>query len=195
MVTVRNITSTKPKPPSGGLVVTATTDEAHQQNKRDKKMTTENTTVEVTPIEIATEFVKNSSSIQIAEKIAEDTQSLDNMRKNVSHKQVEIDYLRRDKQTILNTVEKFLKEHISEGNDADLDELKELAEELNIELTKNITVTFTANVEVEMTVPLDFDLEGIDESNFTVSAEFDGMTDVDVDDTDINVEDFEVEEN
>jgi hypothetical protein len=158
-------------------------------------MTTDITTTEVTPIEIATEFVKNSSSIQIAEKMAEDAQSLENMRKNVSHKQVEIDYLRRDKQAILNTVEKFLKEHISEGNDADLDELKELAEELNIELTKNITVTFTASVEVEMTVPLDFDLEGIDESNFTVSAEFDGMTDVDVDDTDINVEDFEVEEN
>jgi len=158
-------------------------------------MTTEITTTEVTPIEIATEFVKNSSSIQIAEKMAEDAQSLENMRKNVSHKQVEIDYLRRDKQAILNTVEKFLKEHISEGNDADLDELKELAEELDIELTKNIKVTFTASVEVEMTVPLDFDLEGIDESNFTVSAEFDGMTDVDVDDTDINVEDFEVEEN
>jgi succinate dehydrogenase flavin-adding protein (antitoxin of CptAB toxin-antitoxin module) len=158
-------------------------------------MTTEITTTEVTPIEIATEFVKNSSSTQIAEKMAEDAQSLENMRKNVSHKQVEIDYLRRDKRNILDIVEKFLKEHISEGNEADLDELKELAEELDIELTKDIKVTFTASVEVEMTVPLDFDLEGIDESNFTVSAEFDGMTDVEVDDTDINVEDFEVEEN
>jgi succinate dehydrogenase flavin-adding protein (antitoxin of CptAB toxin-antitoxin module) len=158
-------------------------------------MTTDNTTTEVTPIEIATEFVKNSSSTQIAEKMAEDAQSLENMRKNVSHKQVEIDYLRRDKRNILDIVEKFLKEHISEGNEADLDELKELAEELDIELTKDIKVTFTASVEVEMTVPLDFDLEDIDESNFTVSAEFDGMTDVEVDDTDINVEDFEVEEN
>jgi uncharacterized membrane protein YheB (UPF0754 family) len=162
-------------------------------------MTTENTTTEttteVTPFQLATEYLKEHSLIEIAEKMVEDAQSLENMRKNVSHKQVEIDYLRRDKSNILDTIEKFLKEHISEGNDADLNELKELAEELDIELTKNIKVTFTASVEVEMTVPLDFDLEGIDESNFTVSAEFDGMTDVDVDDTDINVEDFEVEEN
>jgi hypothetical protein len=72
--------------------------------------------------------------------------------------------------------------------------MKEFAESLGIELTKQIKVKFTAEVEVEMTVPLDFDCDDIREHHFTVSAEFDGMTDVEVDDTDICINDFEVEE-
>lgn len=167
-------------------------------------MTTENTTTDITvtdkkanwtPEQFAEDFIKTHSVAELVEYMV--SQKNENLRyKNSADNWKDNFQTTRGKlQSILDSVETFLKDHISEGNNADLDELKELAEELDIELTKDIKVTFTASVEVEMTVPLDFDLEGIDESNFTVSAEFDGMTDVEVDDTDINVEDFEVEEN
>lgn len=169
-------------------------------------MTTENTTteattettaaeVEMTPMQFAEDFIKTHSVMEIAEQLVRYSQSADNMRNTISRKQLEIDNTRRRLSDTVRAIEEFIKSHVSENDSADVDELKELANDLDIELTKSITVKMEVSIEVEMTVPLDFDEDSIDDSDFEISADFNGMTDVEVDDTNINVDSCEVEEN
>lgn len=93
------------------------------------------------------------------------------------------------------SVEEFLKEHVKDEQ-VSIDDLKELAEELNIELTKSIKVTFTVKCEYEFNVPLDFDEEDITDGDFTVRISSD-ISDEDVEETSesYEIEDFEVEDN
>jgi len=165
-------------------------------------MTTENTTTEttateaqMTPMEFAEDFIKTHSVMEIAEQLVTYSESTDNLIKAKSLKQAEIDNLRRHHNQVIETITEFLKSHIGEGDSASVDDLKELAEQLDIEMTKSITVKIEIEVEVELTVPLDFDEENIDDSDFDISCDFNGMTDVDVDDTSIEITSCEVEEN
>lgn len=148
----------------------------------------------MTPMEYAEDFIKTHSILELADQLVTYSESCDNMRNTITRKQLEIDNLRNNLRNVVDTVTEFLKSHISENDSASVDELKELAEELDIELTKSITVKIEIEVEVEMTVPLDFDEESIDDSDFDISCEFNGMTDVEVDDTNIEVTSCEVEE-
>jgi len=159
-------------------------------------MTTENTTVTETetPEQIAEQFVKNHNSMQIEEELVNHYNTISALQNRVEAEAGNSDHFRQKFNRLEAQIEEFLKSHIGDNEDASVDDMKEFAETLGIELTKSITVKFTAEVEVEMTVPLDFDTDDIDDSHFTVSAEFDGMNDVTVEDTNINVDDFEVEE-
>jgi hypothetical protein len=163
-------------------------------------MTTENTTAttsaeaEMTPFEFADNFIKNHSTLEIAEQLVTYSEQVDRLQVRVTAEAGNADHFRQKFNRLEAQIEEFLKSHIGDNEDASVDDMKEFAETLGIELTKSITVKFTAEVEVEMTVPLDFDTDDIDDSHFTVSAEFDGMNDVTVEDTNINVDDFEVEE-
>ena len=163
-------------------------------------MTTENTTATtsaeagMTPFEFADDFIKNHSTLEIAEQLVTYSEQVDRLQARVTAESGTSDHWRQKFNRLENTIEEFLKSHIGDNEDASVDDMKEFAESLGIELTKSITVKFTAEVEVEMTVPLDFDTDDISEDSFTVSAEFDGMNDVTVEDTNINVDDFEVEE-
>lgn len=93
---------------------------------------------------------------------------------------------------LIEQVTEFIKDNISDG--ADSDALKELANELDIELTKDLRITFTVQYYADVTVPLDYDVESIDESDFDVRIQYTGSDDVDFSDDSTEVEDFDVQE-
>jgi hypothetical protein len=161
-------------------------------------MTTDITNTETesmpAPLQIAEDFIKNNSVMEIAEEFVNHYNAIESLKKQLEYQQQETRNQRSRWASMAETIEEFLKSHIAEGDDASIDDLKELADSLDIELTKSITVKMRVDVEVEMTVPLDFDEDSLDEGNFDISAEFNGMTDVEVDDTNIQVDSFEVEE-
>jgi seryl-tRNA synthetase len=166
---------------------------------KGKIMTTENTTQvtpelpPLTPEQVAEEFVKENTTATIIEEFVNHYNAIESLKQQLEYQQQETRNQRSRWASMAETIEEFLKEHIAEGH-VDTDDLKQLAEDLEIELTKTITVKFTAEVEVEITVPIDADVDDVDENDFTVSAEFDGKTDWEVNDTNINVNDFDVEE-
>lgn len=162
---------------------------------KGKIMTTENTTSEapLTPEQIAEEFVKENTTSTIVEEFVLHYNTIEGLKQRLEWAHNESNNQRSRWASMAQTIEEFLKEHITEGR-VDIDDLKQLADDLDIELTKTITVKFTAEVEVEITVPIDADVDDVDENDFTVSAEFDGKTDWEVNDTNINVNDFDVEE-
>lgn len=96
-------------------------------------------------------------------------------------------------QQFVDSATEFLKEHIKDG--ADSDELKEFAEELEIELTKELKVTFRVDYEATITVPFDYDEDSITDSDFDVEISFTSREDdVELNDDSTDIEDFEVEE-
>ena len=190
----------RPKLPSGSLAVTRLLTRSAINKKRVNEMTTENTTVTpelppLTPEQVAEEFVKENTTSTIIEEFVNNYKTIESLKSRVQAEAGTSDHWRQKFARLENSIEEFLKQYIGDNEDASVDDMKEFAESLGIELTKTIKVTFTAAVEVELTVPLDFDTDDINDHHFTVSAEFDGMNDVEVDDTDISIDDFEVEEN
>jgi len=97
--------------------------------------------------------------------------------------------------TFRDSVEEFIKEHVKDEQ-VSIDDLKELAEELSIELTKSIKVTFTVKCEYEFDVPLDWTDDDISDGDFDIRISS-NITDEDVEETSesYEVEDFEVEDN
>ena len=95
---------------------------------------------------------------------------------------------------LYNSIAEFIKDHVTD-DDISTDDLKELAEELNISLTKTIKVKFTVACEYEFEVPLDFEDNDIDESDFSINISS-SISNDDVEETheSIDVTDFEVEE-
>jgi hypothetical protein len=166
---------------------------------KGKIMTTENTTVTtelppLTPEQVAEDFVKENTTSVIIEEFVNNYKTIESLKTRVQAESGTSDHWRMKFARLESNIVEFLKSHISDNEDASVDDMKEFAESLGIELTKTITVKFTAEVEVEITVPLDADIDDVDENDFTVSAEFDGKNDWSVEDTNINVNDFEVEE-
>jgi hypothetical protein len=96
---------------------------------------------------------------------------------------------------LFNALEEFIKEHVKDEQ-ISIDDLKEFAEEVNIELTKSIKVTFNVKCEYEFNVPLDFDEEDITDGDFNIRISS-NITDEDIEETheSYEVEDFEVEDN
>jgi CRISPR/Cas system CSM-associated protein Csm2 small subunit len=93
-------------------------------------------------------------------------------------------------------VQEFLINHIKEDDDANVEEMKELCNEVNIELTKTITVRFTVECEYEYIVPLDFDTDDVTEADFDVSVStgLDRNDDVEEINYDVTIADFNVED-
>lgn len=173
-----------------------TTDEPHQLQTRDKKMTQE-TTVTKTKEEMIVaeeERVRYQSARLIAEEMVERQLINDELRSTISSLRANNNTLRTANQELVNTITEFLKEHIAQEDSATVDELKDLADSLDIELTKDVKVVMDVTVEVTLTVPIDFDEDDIDENDFTISAEFDGKTDCEEVNTDITVERLRVED-
>ena len=86
----------------------------------------------------------------------------------------------------------FLREAII-NDGADVEDLKTFAEENDFELTKEITVTFNVAVTYTYKAPLDFDQEYIDESLFDVTIRANLSDDLEEQDEQIDVENFEIE--
>ena len=151
-------------------------------------MTTETTNTEVkepTPYEIAAEFVKNNAVSEITERIAVLTQQV--KRYSNDYDQARAELIRWRGQTTEFVID-FVK-----SDDITTDDLKEFAEKMNIELTKEIEVTFKVDVKFTATVPLDFDVDTIDESDFSVRINYEGNTnDFDMEEEYSDIEDFDV---
>jgi 2-oxoglutarate dehydrogenase complex dehydrogenase (E1) component-like enzyme len=96
---------------------------------------------------------------------------------------------------LFTSISDFIIEHVKEEQ-VQIDDLKELAEELNIKLTKSIKVTFNVKCEYEFDVPLDWTDDDIDESDFDICISS-NITDEEVEETSesMQVEDFEVQDN
>jgi hypothetical protein len=96
---------------------------------------------------------------------------------------------------LFTTLEEFIKEHVKDEQ-VSIDDLKELAEELDIALTKSIKVTFNVKCEYEFDVAIDFDTDDITEHDFNIriSSNLDG-DDVEETSESFEVEDLEVEDN
>lgn len=97
-------------------------------------------------------------------------------------------------QELVNNVEEFIKDNIKEG--ASPEEIKGLAEDCEISLEKEITVSFKVDYSVDVTVPLDFDIEQLTETSFDVSVNYIGSKNqgVEINNEDFTIEDFDVEE-
>ena len=90
-------------------------------------------------------------------------------------------------------VTEFLREHIINNASASVNDLRELADELEIEMTKMLTVTFTVEVTYEFEAPIDFNEETIDESDFRVEVDYRGSSDAEPCESDWSIEQFNVE--
>ena len=151
-------------------------------------MTTETTTTETpkpTNEELAAEFVKNNSVTDIVNRIAHLTRGLENTRSDYDQARQALNHW-RSKTT------EFVIDFVK-SDDITTDDLKEFAEKMGIELTKEIEVTFKVDVKFTATVPLDFDVDTIDESDFDVTINYrGGDNDVDMEEEYSDIEDFDV---
>ena len=159
-------------------------------------MTTETNVIPVEPVNLtkAREIITSTTAYAL-EEIKRLLDELDHQTKvAATQKQLATNNTSRYL-NLFNTVEEFLKEHIKDEQ-VSIDNLKELAEELDIELTKSIKVTFNVKCEYEFDVPIDFKDEDIDDSDFNIRISS-NVSDEDVEETSesMEVEDFEVEDN
>ena len=160
-------------------------------------MTTETTSTEasMTPYEFAEDFIKNHSVTEIAEQLVTYSESVDNLQNRIQRQANDNDALRSKLRNQTETIEEFLKSHIGENDSASVDELKELAEELDIELTKTIKVTFKIEAEYEIIVPLDADEDSISEDDFDYSVSYrNNKNDYEENSESYEITDFETEE-
>jgi hypothetical protein len=143
-------------------------------------MTTENTINELpplTPEAVAEEFIKANTTSVIIEEFVNHYNTIESLQRKLQNAEQQVSNQRSRWASMAETIEEFLKEHISEGNSASVTQLKELAKELDIELTKEIEVTFTVEVTATFTVPVDFEADNIDDSDFDIRIDYTGNND------------------
>lgn len=95
-------------------------------------------------------------------------------------------------QQLVDTVTEFIKDNYESG--ASSGDLKDLAEELDIELTKTIKVEMKISYYADLIVPIDFDVESIDESDFEVEVTFNNTRDTEIDNDSTEVDSFDTRE-
>lgn len=160
-------------------------------------MTTENTTTESivpTPAEIAEEFVKANTTSVIIEEFVNHHNTIESLKRKLEYAEQEARNQRSRWASMAQTIEEFLFEHIKDEQ-VSIDDLKELAAELDIELTKEIEVTFKVDVTATVTVPLDFNAEDIEESDFDIRINYEGShNDVECDDIEWDTNDFQADD-
>ena len=111
-----------------------------------------------------------------------------------------LEHSRNANVSLNNRIESFkseIKEFVVNGITADYvstDDLKELAEMFEIPLTQDVTFTATVSFSVSATVPLDFDLDEIENLDFTASLDYNGsdLQDLEFDYSEVVIEDVEV---
>lgn len=165
-------------------------------------MTTENTTPETTPetietlpptpTQIAEEFVKESTTSMIVEEFVNHHNTIERQKQQLLTREQDISNWRTRYNSMSETIEEFLKEHIGDNDSASITDLKELAAELDIEMTKEIEVTFTVEVTATLTVPIGFDAEEISDNDFDIRVDYTGRhDDVSEEGIDWDVNDFD----
>ena len=117
---------------------------------------------------VAEEFVKDHNSTEIVQELVKYSNSVDSLKSHLEYE--------RNRNTALaeklDMVKNFITEHVKDDDMASVDELKELAGELGLTLTKRVTVEFT--VTYNLTVECDID-EEVSEDDFRVSMDYNGV--------------------
>jgi hypothetical protein len=131
-------------------------------------MTNEIQTDEPTVEAVAEEFVKDHNSREIVEELVKYSNSVDSLRSQLEYERNRNTGLANK----LDMVKNFITEHVKDDDTASVDELKELAGELGLTLTKRVTVEFT--VTYNLTVECDID-EEVSEDDFRVSMDYNGV--------------------
>jgi sugar-specific transcriptional regulator TrmB len=160
-------------------------------------MTTETTTTDTqTPQQIAEEFIKANTTSVIVEEFVNHYNEIERLKRRLEEKNSSLDSQRNRLNELVAKTRDFIITHVADGEGANVDELKELAEELDIELTKDICVTFTVEVSATVTVPVDFDEDDLTDSDFEISVDYCGNhDDSDCDDITWETNNFVSEEN
>jgi seryl-tRNA synthetase len=162
-------------------------------------MTTENTVTDsapLTPEAVAEEFVKENTTSVIVEEFVNNYNAIESLKRQLDASKSTAEYRRVRLEELIAKTRDFIMTHVADGEGANVDELKELAEELDIELTKEISVTFTVEVTATVTVPVDFDEDDITDADFDITVEYSGShNDAECDDIEYEVNNFVAEEN
>ena len=169
-----------------GLSVNADTDEPIVRNMKGKIMTNETTVRDEPTVEaIADEFVRDHATDEIVAELVKYSNSVDSLKSQLEYE--------RNRNTNLggklDIVKNFITEHVKDDDSASVDELKNLAGELDFTLTKRVTVQFT--VEYNLTIECDLD-EEVSQDDFRVNMEYNGvgeLYDQNEDWSDIEIED------
>ena len=143
----------------------------------------------------AEEIVKTMATTEIVTEVTRLLGEIDNYKAKWARQDSRANENQAKYINTRNAVEEFIKDKVKEDA-VDIDDLKELAEELNIELTKSIKVTFTVKAEYEFNVPLDWTDDDISDGDFDIRISH-SLNDDETEETSesIEVEDFEVEDN
>lgn len=129
-------------------------------------MTTE--TQEQTIQAIAEEFVKQHTSSEIVAELVAKEESLQRLRESHLYSRDRVDELKIK----MDKIKKFIVEHVEDDDSAAPSELKELAEELGIELTKDVDVSFTVTYNLTVRCAVG---EEVGEEDFRVDLSYDGV--------------------
>jgi vacuolar-type H+-ATPase subunit I/STV1 len=150
--------------------------------------TTNNVTPEVqTQADIVGNFVKENDYATVVNRIIK-------LENDYKYANEALTQTRTELRNWKNSITEFLAEHIKD-NAIDVDDLQELADELDIVLEQEIEVTFNVTVKFTGTVPLGFDTDRISDDMFDVRIDFSSRHDgVDLEEDYADIEDFEVEE-
>jgi len=130
-------------------------------------MTTEIQTDEPTVEASAAEFVKDHNSQEVVDELVKYSNSVDSLKGQLEYERNRYSGLANK----LDMVKNFITEHVKDDDSASVDELKELADELGLTLTKRVTVEFT--VTYNLTVECDID-EEVTDDDFRVNIEYNG---------------------
>lgn len=150
------------------------------------EITTETTETAVDTHKVkAIEFVNTHSMADIIDALAGTERLLDASKEANRGTRARL-------QELVDTVTEFIKDNLDSSFAG---KLKQLASDLDIELSKDVTISFNVTYTADVTVPIDFDIDSIDDSDFDITIRYTGNDDVDFDNDSTEVEDFEVEEN
>ena len=143
---------------------------------------------------IAESVVKDLPANEIVKEIQRLLDEKDHYKKQCEENRIRATENQSKYLNLYNSIAEFIKNSVKDDS-VNIDDLKELAEELNIELTKSIRVTFTVKAEYEFNVPLDWTDNDISDGDFDIRISS-SISNDDVEETSeaIDVTDFEVEE-
>ena len=134
-------------------------------------MTNETQYDEPTVEAVAEEFVKNNNSTEIVQELVKYSNSVDSLRSNLEYE--------RNRNTNLasklDIVKNFITEHVRNDDMASVDELKNLAGELDLTLTKRVAVEFSVTYNLVIECDLD---EEVSQDDFRVDMDYNGVGEV-----------------
>jgi hypothetical protein len=148
-------------------------------------MTTETQIDEPTVEAIADEFVRDHATDEIVAELVKYSNSVDSLERQLESSKERNAKLNQQ----LGYVKAFILEHVKDDDSATVDELKELAAELDITLTKEVTVQIT--VEYNLTVECALD-EEVSEDDISIDLSYNGvgeLTNEDCEWSNITIED------